>query len=383
VYVSHLNLANFRNYDSLEIDLPAGPVVLCGDNAQGKTNLLEAIYLLATSKSPRASADRELVNWDSAGDDIRYTRLAAQVEDGAVTTQVEIVLTGQPDIEGSEQAYYQKRIKVNGVSRRATDLIGVVRVVMFEPQDTDIVGGSPALRRRYLDAANSQVDSLYLRNLQQYGKILVQRNHLLRMIREHRSGPDELAFWDEQLIEAGSYIINKRQASVDAVNAMAADIHKELTNDTENLDIEYARSVPHQQDQELKKTFSERLQKARGQEIARGVSVVGPHRDDLRFFVGGINMCTYGSRGQHRTIALSLKLAQARYIEDVSGDSPILLLDDVLSELDSERRRHLLKAIQSYQQAIITATDWDHFDSGFLSVASKFSVSRGILEKTR
>ncbi|MFC1998817.1 DNA replication/repair protein RecF [Chloroflexota bacterium] len=383
MYVSHLTLANFRNYNSLEIDLGAGAIVLCGDNAQGKTNLLEAIYLLATSKSPRASADRELVNWDNTGDDIRYARLWAQVEDNVGAAQVEIVLTGQPDAQPSDQTYYQKHIKVNGVSRRATDLIGVIRVVMFEPQDTDIVGGSPSLRRRYLDAANSQVDSLYLRNLQQYGKILVQRNHLLRMIREHRSGPDELAFWDEQLIEAGSYIINKRQESVDAINTVSADIHKELTNNTENLDIEYARSVPHQRGQELKKTFSERIQKARGQEIARGVSVVGPHRDDLRFFVGGINMCTYGSRGQHRTIALSLKLAQARYIEDVSDDSPILLLDDVLSELDSERRRHLLRAIQSYQQAIITATDWDHFDSTFLDGATKFAISRGILEKTQ
>ncbi len=381
MYISHLSLANFRNYQSLEVDLPSGAVVLCGDNAQGKTNLLEAVYLLATSKSPRSSTDRELVGWGVREEQQPFARLRADVSGDGCDSRVEIVLTGQPDDGGSQQTRYLKRIKVNGVARRATGLIGVIRVVMFDPQDTDIVGGSPALRRRYMDATNSQIDPAYLRSFQHYGKILVQRNHLLRMIKERRSNAKELVFWDERLIETGSYIIYRRQSSIDAISTAAAGIHKELTDGTEDLEVVYVGSIRTQQGEDLKKTFAERLEKARGEEIARGVSLVGPHRGDLAFFVGGINMCTYGSRGQHRTIALSLKLAQAGYIEDVSGDGPILLLDDVLSELDAERRRHLLCAVQSYQQAIITATDWDHFDPAFLDSAAMFHVRHGTLAK--
>jgi len=383
VHISHLSLANFRNYTSLEADFPPGALVLCGGNAQGKTNLLEAIYLLATSKSPRSSTDRELVNRDVWGQQLPFARLRAQVNGNGGTSQVEIVLTGQPDTDDSRQVHYQKRIKVNGVARPVTGLIGTIRVVMFDPRDTDIIGGSPALRRRYIDAANSQIDSMYLRSYQQYGKILTQRNHLLRMIKEHRSSPGELAFWDEQLIETGSYIVNKRQLSIDAINSTAVEIHKELTDGMEDLSVIYVRSIPALQDRDLKKTFSERLEKARSEEIARGMSLVGPHRDDLRFLVGDLNMCTYGSRGQHRTIALSLKLAQAEYIEDISGDPPILLLDDVLSELDSDRRRHLLNITRNYHQVIITATDWDHFDTSFLDKSTKFVVSAGTLRNTR
>lgn len=379
MYISHLSLNNFRNYASQEIDLSPGAIVLCGDNAQGKTNFLEAIYMLATSKSPRASADRELVNWDITGQDIPFSRLSADVSDENGTVQVEVVLTGQPGSDNLEQSRFQKRIKVNGLVRRATDLIGVIRVVMFDPHDTDIVGGSPALRRRYLDAANSQIDPVYLRNLQQYSKVILQRNHLLRMIKEQRSNSDELRFWDEQLVESGCYLIDRRQSSIDSISAKAAEIHKQLTTGTEDLETIYVRSVAQRQGQDLASAFLEALQSARGEEIARGMSIVGPHRDDLRLLADGVNMCIYGSRGQHRTIALSLKLAQAKYITSLTDDAPILLLDDVLSELDSERRRHLLGAIEDYQQAIITSTDWDHFDADFLSRAVKFKINQGSL----
>jgi DNA replication and repair protein RecF len=221
-----------------------------------------------------------------------------------------------------------------------------------------------------------------LRNLQQYNKIVLQRNHLLRMIKEQRSNPDELRFWDEQLVESGSYLIAQRQSCVNSINTKAVEIHKQLTTGTEDLETIYVRSVAQQPDQDISGAFLEELQNARGEEIARGMSTVGPHRDDLRLLVGGVNMCIYGSRGQHRTIALSLKLAQAKYIESLAGDTPILLLDDVLSELDSERRRRLLNAVENYEQAIITSTDWDHFDANFLSRATKFKISQGNLGNT-
>jgi len=296
---------------------------------------------------------------------------------------VEIVLTGQQGSDDLDQRRFQITIKVNGQTRRATDLIGVIRVVMFDPHDTDIVSGSPALRRRYLDAANSQIDPIYLRNLQQYNKVIVQRNSLLRMIKEHRSGQDELEFWDDQLIEAGTYIIEQRLQNVEKTSVIASHIHQQLTNGTEVLEAVYLGSVSGQTAQDIALSFRESLNHAQREEIARGMSIVGPHRDDLRLLANDVNMCIYGSRGQHRTIALSLKLAQAKYIEGISGDSPILLLDDVLSELDSERRRHLLGAVKSYQQAVITSTDWDHFDAGFLDESVKFMVSAGTLENTR
>jgi len=309
-----------------------------------------------------------------------FSRLSADVSDKNGAVQVEVVLMGQQGSDDLEQSRFQKHIRVNGLSRRATDLIGVVRVVMFDPHDTDIVGGSPVLRRRYLDATNSQIDSIYLRNLQQYNKIVLQRNHLLRMIKEQRSNPDELQFWDEQLVESGSYLIARRQSCVNSINTKAAEIHKQLTTGTEDLETIYVRSVAQQPDQDIAGAFLEALQNARGEEIVRGMSTVGPHRDDLQLLVGGVNMCIYGSRGQHRTIALSLKLAQAKYIESLAGDTPILLLDDVLSELDSERRRRLLNAVEDYEQAIITSTDWDHFDANFLSRAIKFKISQGNLD---
>jgi DNA replication and repair protein RecF len=383
LYISQLSLNNFRNYTVQDIDIPAGAIVLCGDNAQGKTNFLEAIYLLATSKSPWAATDRELVNWATTDDDLRFARLSAQVRDDSGDAQVEIVLTAQQGEYEPEQARYLKHIKVNGVARRATDLIGIIKVVMFDPHDTDIVGGSPSLRRRYMDATNSQLDSVYLRNLQQYGKVIQQRNHLLRMIKENRASADELEFWNGQLIEAGSYIIDKRRLTIKSINQLACDIHRQLTDGTESLETVYIESVHQRPGRQTSEAFAQALASAQREEIARGISVVGPHRDDLRFIADNVDMCIYGSRGQHRTVALSLKLAQARFIQQVSGDSPVLLLDDVLSELDAERRRHLLRAVQDYQQAIITATDWDHFDADFLSKAIKFKVRRGNLEKTK
>lgn len=382
MYISHLSLKNFRNYTTQEIDLPRGAIVLCGDNAQGKTNLLEAIYLLATSKSHRASVDRELVNWDTKGQDLPFAGLSADVNDKNGTVQVEVLLTSQ-SIGDDGQNRYQKKIKVNGLARRATDLIGIIRAVMFDPHDTEIVGGPPSLRRRYLDASISQIDSVYLRNLQQYNKITVQRNALLRSIKENHSNPDELAFWDDRLIEAGAYITEQRRHNIEQMAVIAKEVHQQLTTETENLDTIYLAGVSGLTARDIALTFRESLQRAKHQEIARGISLVGPHRDDLRLLVNGIDMCTYGSRGQHRTIALSLKLAQARYIEKVTGDTPILLLDDVLSELDSERRRHLLNEIRLYQQAIITSTDWDHFDAGFLHDSAKFIVSAGTLQNTR
>ena len=384
MHIARLDLTNFRNYIHQELELPASVIVLRGDNAQGKTNLLEAIYLLATTKSPRAAADRELVNWNAGQDGFPIARLAADVEKMTGASHIEIIFESQAkgleNQDSRESGYFQKRVRVNGLARRAVDVVGHIRVVMFNPQDTDLIGGAPALRRRYLDATNSQIDPVYLRNLQQYNKVLWQRNHLLRRIREHRADPDELAFWDQQLIESGSYLITQRQVELDAIKELAREIHLQVTGGVETLEIVYVRSVSQEPGRDISEAFREALHVAQGEEIARGMSIVGPHRDDLRFLVGGVNLGVYGSRGQHRTIALSIKLAEARFMLEKTGDSPVLLLDDVLSELDFERRRHLLNAITNYQQTIITTTDLDHFENDFLAQATKFGVRQGEIE---
>lgn len=382
MYIAHLSLTNFRNYLHQELELPSSAVIIYGDNAQGKTNLLEAIYILATTKSHRTSIDRELVNWETESEEFPVARIYAKVEKAAAASQVEISFAGQQQESNntSEDNYFRKRIRINGLTRRTIDAVGHIRVVMFSPQDTDLIGGSPAVRRRYLDATNSQINPVYLRNLQRYNKVLLQRNHLLKLIREHRADSGELAFWDEQLIESGSYIINQRRAELSTVNTLAREIHYYLTSEEELLDTVYIGSVNQVSGQDIADTFRMTLNAAQTEEIARGMSIIGPHRDDIQFLVGGKNMGVYGSRGQHRTIALSLKLAEARFMLEMTDDAPILLLDDVLSELDYKRRGHLLDAAAGYQQTIITTTDLDHFETDFIDQATKFRVTQGRIE---
>jgi DNA replication and repair protein RecF len=370
LHIAHLSLTNFRNYQRLELDLPPHLAVLHGGNAQGKTNLLEAIYLLSTAKSHRATSERELINWSTRRQEQPVARLAAQVQKTMESLRVELALNVAYT---SREAHVQKRIRINGVPRRAIDLVGRVNVVLFSSQDVDLIGSTPSLRRRYLDMTNSQVDSRYLIALHKYNKVLQRRNHLLRLIGERRADGSQLDFWDQELLEQGSYLITQRELMVNELNELARPIHHQITAGREELSIDYLPSTGTVD-------FRDRLRDARRKEIARGMSLVGPHRDDLVFMAGDINMNVYGSRGQQRTIALSLKLAEARYMRSKMGDEPILLLDDVISELDAARRHQLLGSVTSHQQVVITATDLDHFDSGFLSSAALFGVSEGRIE---
>ena len=369
LHIAHLSLTNFRNYERLELDLPPHIVVLQGDNAQGKSNLLEAIYLLATAKSYRATAERELINWSTPMEGLSVARLLAQVQKMTGILQVELALRAAYP---SPEVHVQKRIRVNGVPRRAIDLIGQVNVVLFSSQDIDLIGSAPSLRRRYLDMTNSQVNSRYLRALQRYNKVLQQRNHLLRLIGERRAEESQLDFWNQELMEHGSYLIEQRQLMVAELNHLAQPIHHQLTAGREKLRMTYLPSTDATD-------FRDRLRDVRKKEIAQGMSLVGPHRDDLTFLIGDINMNIYSSRGQQRTIALSLKLAEARFMRSKIADEPVLLLDDVLSELDAVRRHHLLVSVAAYRQVVITTTDLDHFDPGFLANAALFRVSEGMI----
>jgi DNA replication and repair protein RecF len=278
---------------------------------------------------------------------------------------VELVLT---TTNHSPETLVQKRIKINGVPRRAIDVIGQLNVVLFSPADIDLIGGAPSLRRRYLDITISQFNHKYLRSLQRYNKVLQQRNHLLKLIAEHRANVDQLDFWDKELLEHGGYIAEQRLSAVSDLNVLSQPIHREISSG-ENLQINYVPSAIED--------FPEGLKRIRQEEIARGMSLMGPHRDDLKFIVNDSDIGIYGSRGQQRTVALSLRLAETRLLQSKTGEEPVMLLDDVLSELDATRRHHLLSSISSYQQVLITTTDLDHFDPDFLDQATLLRVSSG------
>lgn len=384
MFISNLNLTNFRNYRNLELCLPACLVIVQGDNAQGKTNLLEAVLVISTTKSHRTASDRDLVYHDADLQNQPFARLMAEVHKERKHIRVEVALKGDMPVHPSAPASGQmrKRIRVNGIARRAIDLIGQVNSVIFSAQDIELTCGTPSLCRRYLDLVSSQTDPLYLRSLQRYQKVLAQRNHLLRLILERKAQVDQLEFWDRELVESGSFIIQHRQNLTAILDELADKIHQELSGGRERLKIVYRPSVGGKGDdpEETEAQFYQALHRLRGKEIGQGITAAGPHRDNLLFEVNGADVGKYGSRGQQRTTALALKLAEAKYLHTQAGDAPILLLDDVLSELDQARCQHLLEFILPYQQVIITTTDVDRFTPSLLTKAVIFNVRQGNVE---
>jgi DNA replication and repair protein RecF len=378
--LTHLSLHNFRNYVRLDLDLPVGVSLLQGDNAQGKTNLLEAVYYLATSRSPHAGSDRELVNWLAVEQEpLPYARLVGQVAKAGSESTIEITLTQQPN----NGARYRKQIRLNGVARRAMDLLGQLNVVLFLPEDIALVSGSPSGRRRYLDAALCQIDPVYCRSLSRYNQIVTQRNALLRDLRERGGDSAQLAFWDQRLVDNGAHLVARRWDALLALDGLAHDLHGHLTGAAEQLRLSYEPSVemdgPADKDGAAG-AFRTQLQALRHREIAAGMTLIGPHRDEVRFLINGIDCGVYGSRGQQRTAALSLKLAEVSLMRHETGEQPVLLLDDVLSELDEHRRRFLLHTLENgAEQAIITTTDLHTLPEAFLQSAQLWGVEMGRL----
>lgn len=397
--LTHLALAHFRNYAHLEIDFAPGITLLHGNNAQGKTNLLEAIFFLATARSPHAGAERELIHWGAASEPIPYARVEAKVDRASgQTVELEIVL-----VTGEERdlttARVSKRIKVNGVNKRALDLLGNLNVVLFLPEDLDLVFGSPGDRRRYLDTTLSQIDPRYSRALSQYGNVLEQRNALLKEFRERSYNAAELEPWNNKLVENGAYIMARRAQAVESYNQLVSEIHPRLTAKHEVLKLHYQPTIPIEAFiqpatrqlglgltpppaplEQISSAFRQQLADMRAKEVGAALTLVGPHRDDLRFTIDGVDMTTYASRGQGRTIAVSLKLAEIELMRAETGEEPVLLLDDVMSELDKPRRAALSHAILTARQAIVSATDLDDFTAEFLGRAKALSVNEGRIE---
>lgn len=403
--ITHLSLTNFRNYERLELDVPAGVTLLHGANAQGKTNLLEAVYYLATSRSVHADHDSQLLNWDAGqmGMPVVVGRLVAQVQTQADRTQIEIRLISEQKRTGRS---FRREVLVNRRKVRLMDLLGHVRVVQFLPQDVQLIGGTPAGRRRYMDVTLCQTDPVYCRTLSQYNKVVEQRNATLRQIAEEGRGRDVLPLFTERLVSTGSLIYQRRAKFLAELTRSAQQIHYEsLTDGRETIQLRYlprlsgdspgrgetlenvqpytdhANWLEQATQDGIAQKFKNALQETQPRDLGRQRTTVGPHRDDWRFWVNGRDLSSYGSRGQQRTAILALKLGEIQWMTSQTSDPPILLLDEVMAELDEQRRALLLAYIQQSTQAILTATDPSMFTASFLQTATTIHVDQGRLKE--
>ncbi len=367
--LNHLSLKNYRNYDSIELETEHNVNLFVGSNAQGKTNLLEAIFVLALTKSHRTNKDKELIHWNQ-----QQASVKAEIIKKYGVNHLELWITQQG-----------KKAKMNGLEqKKLSNFIGALNVVMFAPEDLDIVKGSPGIRRRFLDMEIGQVQPSYLYDLLQYQRILNQRNNYLKQIHSAKSTNQQmLEVWNQQLVEYGTKIIKKRQIFITKLQIWAQKIHDGITSGQEELQIRYQPSFDIENFTNETVVFNQfmiKLSQVMDQEIRRGMTLIGPHRDDLLFFINEKEVQMYGSQGQQRTTALSLKLAEIELIKEEVGEYPILLLDDVLSELDRFRQTQLIEMFQEKVQTFITTTGIESVNIEKLDHAKLFYVQNGKLK---
>lgn len=396
MYLTRLSLTNFRSFARLDIDVPRRVILLTGGNAQGKTTVLEAVYFLAAFTSFQTHADRQLVNFVAAREPLAVGRLVAEYKRGMSAHRLEVRLILEPvgPVNGQR---LRKEILLDGVKRSLADVIGHFNAVIFVPQMTQIIEGAPEERRRYLNLALAQTAPGYARALGEYTQTLTQRNALLKALNERSGDASQLDFWDETIARLGAAIIRARISAVQDIESLARAIHSDLTHGTESLRLDYQPAYdplprPNGQialrmdtvvdrsslsEDEIRLGFLERLRQARGEEIARGVTTLGPHRDELRFLANTYDLGDYGSRGQVRTALLALKLAEVEWMKLKTGQWPVLLLDEVLAELDLQRRADLLAYLEKMEQALITTTDLHLFAPAFVAGTETWEVSAG------
>lgn len=387
MHVAHLSLRDFRNYQRLELDLSPATTLLYGPNAAGKTSILEALFYLATTRSPRVGLDRDLVRWEAQAEAGAppFARVAADLHRYGALVRLEVLVQRHTDDAGQPTSGASKLIRIDRRPARALDLVGQLRVVIFTPTDLNLVDGPPNERRRYLDITLSQLDTTYVRTLAHYQKIVQQRNSLLRTWRERRrpqrTVDDELAFWDHELATSGAYLLAERLRAVADLHTLVGPLYQLISGSSDPLTIDYLPSLELDLNWDvasLEQQLTAGLHALRADELARGQTLLGPHRDDLAFRVGRVNLGRYGSRGQQRSVALALKLAEVELMRTRAGDAPVLLLDDVLSELDAQRRAHLLEVIRRpNQQTLLSATDLSDFSVEFLAAITRLRVEEG------
>lgn len=365
MFVKKIALNHYRNYTRFELKTESSVNIFVGANAQGKTNLLEAIYVLALTRSHRARHDAELIQWN---EDQATLHCELEKKYGPCTLDLTISPQG-------------KKAKINGLEqKKLSQYVGAMNVVLFAPEDLDIVKGSPGVRRRFLDMEIGQIYPAYLYDLSQYQRILQQRNNYLKRLDDPAAADPLLDAWNEQFVRYGIKIIKKRQSFINKLQSRVAPIHARLTGQSEKLCLQYRPSFvcePSEDETVLFERYMVKLSQVKEQEIRRGMSLVGPHRDDLLFYINDMDVQSFGSQGQQRTTALSVKLAEIELIHEEIGDYPILLLDDVLSELDHSRQTQLIEAFQDKIQTFITTTAIEQIRLDRLHSASTFHIRAG------
>ena len=401
MFLKRLSLTNFRTFTRLDIDIPRRVVLLVGANAQGKTSVLEAIYFLAAFTSFQTHADRQIVNFDEArSNQLVVTRLVAEYQRSKSKHRLEVRLILEP-VGVLNSRRLRKEILLDGVKRPVNEIIGHFNAVIFVPQMSQIVEGAPEDRRRYLNLALAQSTPAYARILSEYNQALTQRNALLKMLSERGGSADQLDVWDEALARLGAQIILWRIEAIRQIERLASRVHHELTRGAEILRLSYEPAfdpLPKPNGQlglkmdmildrsrleldEIRDGFRASLKALHSTEIARGVTTIGPHRDELRFLANDVDLGYYGSRGQVRTTLLSLKLAEVNWMKDRTGEWPVILLDEVMAELDSQRRADLMKYIGETEQVLFTTADLNVFAPEFIEKADIWRVEGGRVEK--
>lgn len=404
--ISHLSLSNIRNYSRLEFEIPTGTILLYGANAQGKTNILESIYYLATTRSPFSEHDSQLINWHATQneDPVVVGRIKASLKSDVHSHEIEVRLIQEmKNASFRKQKSFRREVLFDKRKVRLMDLIGNLRIVMFLPSDIQLITGSPAERRRFLNVTLCQIDPIYCRTLSNYNKVLEQRNALLRQIGEGLAKRDLLPVYSEKLVQYGSLIFMRRAAFLDFMTRKAQQIHYEsLTGGSETIRIIYSPRLVSKSDLALmdspthfhdwmmknqmeetavSQKFHSALTSLYEHDIARGSTSIGPHRDDWQIHLNQHPLAPYGSRGQQRSAILALKMAEIEWMHHKTGEKPILLLDEVVAELDEYRRASLLNTVLESNQAILTATDPGMFTKEFLDKAHCFQVENGRIQQ--
>lgn len=357
--IESLKLKNFRNYELLSLGFDKSTNIFYGDNAQGKTNILEAVYLSGTTKSHRGTKDKDMIQFGA-----NESHIETIVEKNGIKYQIDMHLKKNSP----------KGIAINKIPiRKASELFGIINIVFFSPEDLNIIKNGPGERRRFIDLELSQLDKVYLNNLSNYNRIVNQRNHLLKEIDYNKGALETMDIWDMQLLQYGNKIIERRQKFIEEINKIISNIHKKLTGNREDIKIVYEPSNGAL-------SFEQALLKNKEKDLRIKSTSVGPHRDDIAFLVSDIDIRKYGSQGQQRTAALSLKLSEIELVKQSIHDTPVLLLDDVLSELDKHRQNYLLDSIHDIQ-TLITCTGVDEFVNHRFSINKVFHVQSGQVTK--
>ncbi len=406
MHLRHISLTNFRNFARLDLELPKQVILLVGDNAQGKTSILEAIYFLASFTSFQTHTDRQLVNFLEARNPLAVARLVAEYQRSQRTHRLEVRLILEPT--GINGQRLRKEVLLDGVKKQASDIMGHFNAVIFIPQMSQIIEGGPEERRRYVNLALSQAVPACAGVLNDYGQALAQRNALLKTLGESPASRDgargearQLDAWDETLARLGAQIIQWRIEALKQIERLAARIHQELTGGREILRLNYQPAydpLPNPdgqmgmrlttevdrtgiKEEEIRAGFLARLQQLRSEDIGRGLTSIGPHRDEIRFLANGTDLGDYGSRGQVRTTLLSLKLAEVDWMKQRTGEWPVILLDEVMAELDLQRRADLLHYVEKSEQVLLTATDIHMFDPEFVGRSEVWRVEQGSIRR--